>query len=437
MKAPSCLLLLILLAGSAAAQSSGTASKLIGDAFKTSLTKLEPIPEDDRAAVIAFTKHLMGRLVTFREDGTAATTHYLGKSETHIEWRGLNIASVRADHVTDADRANGVSRKYSVGLACETHRTWDRTKGRWSDWRSSGYILFPSVLHIRIRNGAMEVANTFHGTFGRGPGSPVSMAGVTPKPSHQVAPPSPPRHSRPMPSGTKVIESAPVPVPAPQTGFLQPLFHALLPSIPLLAIGVGLFVLVKIFASAGRNPRSKGWLGERRVRNLLSTLDPSLYHSHHDLYLPRHDGAGLTQIDHVVVSPYGIFVVETKNFSGWIFGSENQPTWTQQIYRRKSSFPNPLHQNNLHVNSLAAHLGLGKDRFHSLVFFAGNAIFKTPMPGNVLSQGLTRRILTRNTMLLTPPELAAARARLAELDHTTDRKAASRTHLAALRARHC
>lgn len=222
---------------------------------------------------------------------------------------------------------------------------------------------------------------------------------------------------------------------ASQISVLEPLFKILLSNIPTIAIIIGLLVLVKILGS----PKFKGWIGERRVRNTLSTLstlDPARYSSHHDLYLPRHDCEDLTQIDHVVVSPYGIFVIETKNFTGWIFGSENQREWRQQIYRKKYNFQNPLHQNELHVNSLAAHLGLARNRFHSLVVFVGDATFKKEMPENVIHEGLAGYILSRNALLLTPPELEAARARLAELDINADRKASSKIHLAALQARH-
>ena len=55
---------------------------------------------------------------------------------------------------------------------------------------------------------------------------------------------------------------------------------------------------------------------------------------------------GTTQIDHVIVSKYGVFVIETKNFQGWIFGAENQAQWTQSLPGgRKFRFQNPLHQN--------------------------------------------------------------------------------------------
>jgi hypothetical protein len=116
---------------------------------------------------------------------------------------------------------------------------------------------------------------------------------------------------------------------------------------------LGLFILLllaKFLGSAG----FKGCFGERLVSKSLSSLDPETYQTFHDLYFPRPDGQGTTQLDHVVVSPFGIFVVETKNYRGWIFGSEKQRQWTQQIYKRKERFQNPLHQNHLHIRALMA-----------------------------------------------------------------------------------
>lgn len=48
---------------------------------------------------------------------------------------------------------------------------------------------------------------------------------------------------------------------------------------------------------------------------------------------------------HVFLSPYSIFVLETKNMSGWIFGSERQAQCTQKLYKRTFKFRNPLRQN--------------------------------------------------------------------------------------------
>ncbi len=198
-----------------------------------------------------------------------------------------------------------------------------------------------------------------------------------------------------------------------------------------LALFAILFV-VKILGSA----RFKGWFGERAVSRGLSRLDATTYHTFHDLYLPRPDGQGSTQLDHVVVSRFGVFVIETKNYRGWIFGSEKQPQWTQQIYRQKNRFQNPLHQNNLHVRALAERLGLPRAAFHSLVFFIGDSQFKTPMPSNVLNKGLTSWILQHQDVHLDPTAHEKALAILNEIHRTTDRKAAARQHLIDLKTRH-
>ncbi len=205
---------------------------------------------------------------------------------------------------------------------------------------------------------------------------------------------------------------------------------------PLVAVGFGLLPLIAIliffkFLGAGR---FKGWLGETMVARALSRLNPNLYHTFHDLYLPRPDGHGTTQIDHVIVSPFGIFVIETKNYRGWIFGSEKQPKWTQQIYRRKSSFQNPLHQNELHLRALAVCLGLPREAFLSVVLFIGHSEFRTPMPPNVLNKGLTSWILNHQQTRVSPTALQRAVTILRDIDHSTDRKATARDHKAQRRA---
>jgi restriction system protein len=129
-------------------------------------------------------------------------------------------------------------------------------------------------------------------------------------------------------------------------------------------------------------------------------------------------------------------VVETKNYRGWIFGSEKQAQWTQQIYRRKHKFQNPLHQNKLHVKALMQFLNLPEDHFHSVVLFIGNTEFKTEMPDNVLNDGLIPWIKSHNEPRIVTSAVDQAVSQLSELDRNTNRGTASREHLAALKARH-
>ena len=90
---------------------------------------------------------------------------------------------------------------------------------------------------------------------------------------------------------------------------------------------VAIFVLVILWR------RSKGKRGEKQVAVLLSLLPQKDYKVINDLLIQS--GGHSAQIDHVVVSAYGIFVIETKYYKGWIYGGENSEYWTQNIYGHK------------------------------------------------------------------------------------------------------
>jgi len=87
--------------------------------------------------------------------------------------------------------------------------------------------------------------------------------------------------------------------------------------------------------------RIQGWFGEKKATFYMwLSLNSKVYQRFHDIIIPAKNGT--TQIDHLLVSPYGLFIVETKNKKGWIFGSEDQQKWTQSLYGNNYSFQNPL-----------------------------------------------------------------------------------------------
>ncbi len=94
-------------------------------------------------------------------------------------------------------------------------------------------------------------------------------------------------------------------------------------------------------------PFIKGKLGEKSVATILSFLPKDEYVVLNDIMLKN--GNSTTQIDHIVVSIYGIFVIETKNYKGWIFGNAHKDYWTQNIWGNKYSLYNPLFQNKKHI----------------------------------------------------------------------------------------
>jgi hypothetical protein len=116
--------------------------------------------------------------------------------------------------------------------------------------------------------------------------------------------------------------------------------------------------------------RSKGRIGEHRVAHILSKLPKDRYQVINNLLL-RTSSDSTTQIDHVVISQYGIFVIETKFYKGWIYGGENSEYWTQNIYGHKYSLRNPIHQNQGHIRALKHLLkDFGDIPFISIVAFS-------------------------------------------------------------------
>ncbi|HBC3807671.1 TPA: NERD domain-containing protein [Vibrio alginolyticus] len=164
---------------------------------------------------------------------------------------------------------------------------------------------------------------------------------------------------------------------------------------------VPLLLIVSVFKSKWL----KGVFGEFLVNRLLSKLPESDYTLIKDVTLPTNDGT--TQVDHIVVSRYGIFVVETKNMKGWIFGSARQKQWTQKIYRHSSKFQNPLHQNYKHIKALETLLGCSEEHLHSVIVFIGDSTFKTEMPPNVTyARGSIRYIQQFNDVVFSDNDYA-------------------------------
>ncbi|RXI96294.1 hypothetical protein DS745_21425 [Anaerobacillus alkaliphilus] len=123
----------------------------------------------------------------------------------------------------------------------------------------------------------------------------------------------------------------------------------------------------------------KGWFGEAFANRILSKLDPEQYTVFHDIYVPTEEG-GTTQLDHIVTSPYGIFVIETKHYEGWIFGKEDQRNWTQVIYKRKEKLFNPVWQNAGHIKALKSYLNTEDNTFYSIIAFSNNSTLKFTEP---------------------------------------------------------
>lgn len=177
----------------------------------------------------------------------------------------------------------------------------------------------------------------------------------------------------------------------------------------------------------------KGWLGEKAsTLGMWLGLDRDIYRRIDSLIVPASDGT--TQVDHVVVSLFGVFVIETKAMKGWIFGSESDRQWTQMIFGEEYRFQNPLHQNLRHIRCLSDFLRLDRGTFHSVIWFIGDCEFKTALPDNVLRDGLCSYLRSFDQELLSPRQVEEAEAALRELKASPP--ASRREHLRSLEERH-
>jgi len=142
---------------------------------------------------------------------------------------------------------------------------------------------------------------------------------------------------------------------------------------------VTVLVLLKFF-----RPQMIGRLGECILAIYLRhKLDPKIYRVIDNVILPTDDEM-TTQIDHVIVSRYGVFVVETKTYDGSIYGRAEEPRWTHVRFRKKSGFQNPLRQNYRHMATIAELTGIPMDCIKPIIAFAGTTKFKTQMPEEVV-----------------------------------------------------
>ena len=185
-----------------------------------------------------------------------------------------------------------------------------------------------------------------------------------------------------------------------------------------------LFILAAVFKSSW----FKGVMGELIVNiAAMLMLDRNEYHLIKNVTLPTMDGT--TQIDHVIVSKYGIFVVETKNMKGWIFGTANQKMWTQQIFKHKNTFQNPLHQNFKHTKTLESLLSLSDKQIFSVIVFVGDSTFKTEMPSNVThGAGYIRYIKSKTSPVLSVGDVEEVVSRI-KMGRLTPSFKTSREHV--------
>ena len=119
-------------------------------------------------------------------------------------------------------------------------------------------------------------------------------------------------------------------------------------------------------------------IGAMRIRRALEARSPDVLH---DFILPGSYG-GLIKIDHAILTAGGILCIQTKHYSGIVFGAEDEPQWTNVDSTLRRRFLNPLIQNEGRTRALQK--VVPDVPVANVVVFTGAVEFPTPPPKNVI-----------------------------------------------------
>ena len=119
---------------------------------------------------------------------------------------------------------------------------------------------------------------------------------------------------------------------------------------------------------------NKGARGEYRMSEIADQA-PFEHKLLFNCYIPNRKG-DKTELDIIMLSSKGIYVIENKNYSGWIFGDEESKNWCETIKGKKYFFYNPIKQNKSHIKNLENFLQIGEDMYTSLITFNSDANLK-------------------------------------------------------------
>ena len=133
-----------------------------------------------------------------------------------------------------------------------------------------------------------------------------------------------------------------------------------------------------------------GAYGEYLTQYLFNSVRfKGYYKTLQNIYVPYKDST--SEIDVLVAHKKGIYVIESKNYSGWIFGSENQQQWTQMLNKNtKEKFYNPVKQNKTHIKALSEYLQIEPSKMKSYIVFSERCELKK-VPENTDQYVITKR----------------------------------------------
>ena len=124
-----------------------------------------------------------------------------------------------------------------------------------------------------------------------------------------------------------------------------------------------------------------GWFGELWTKQELNKLSKDKYTILNNIFIKENEHTH--QIDHVVVSPYGIFVIETKQYNGYITGNKYDKNWIRHTRKKQYYYTNPIRQNYGHVKALSSLLNIEESKIFNIVCIPSRAKLKIEHDGEL------------------------------------------------------
>lgn len=176
---------------------------------------------------------------------------------------------------------------------------------------------------------------------------------------------------------------------------------------------IALILIVAIAVAYLKTPKGRGWFGELCVKMVIGKNKPGVKYVLNDLKL-RISDEKTSQIDHILINKKGIFVIETKNYSGRIYGQENQLEWTQVLNygKVKNKLYNPVKQNKTHIYHISNIIG-EKLPIHSVIVFVQGNVQYISANGIYTLQGL-KKLVKNGANTLSSEQMASIYGKICE-----------------------
>lgn len=151
----------------------------------------------------------------------------------------------------------------------------------------------------------------------------------------------------------------------------------------------------------------KNFWGELKVNLAFKLLlDAQHYKLFSNITLRTLDGSA--HFHQLIVSPFGVFLINTRSVNGVISGASDESLWTQQMFGSTIQFENPINKIDQHRLILQSAFNLNPEKVFTIIVFPCDSAFKAPMPSNVVNTSDCINLIKDKTQVrLSPNEVAA------------------------------